>query len=213
MVEAYLRQSPLTHLGLAARAGGDAAEAAVVLSEHPFRTIVDLRGGADDTAFLEAVSGALGLRLPTEANTTATADALTALWLGPDEWWIVGPPEAPEGASSALAARLTQALQGQRGAVTDVGESRTCIRITGRRARAVLQKGCPLDFHKRSFAATRCAQSHLSKAPVTIHLSSLDGESPVFDVYVLRSFADYLWRWLEDAAREYGLAIAAEETR
>ena len=32
---------------------------------------------------------------------------------------------------------------------------------------------------------------------------------PAFDLYVLRSFADYLWAWLEDAAREYGLKIVS----
>jgi sarcosine oxidase subunit gamma len=31
---------------------------------------------------------------------------------------------------------------------------------------------------------------------------------PSFDLYVGRSFADYLWIWLEDAGREYGVPIA-----
>ena len=31
----------------------------------------------------------------------------------------------------------------------------------------------------------------------------LDAE-PTYDIYVLRSFAEYLWLWLEDAAMEYG---------
>ena len=36
------------------------------------------------------------------------------------------------------------------------------------------------------------------------------GQAPSYDLYVLCSFADYLWRWLEDAAGEYGLAVLAE---
>jgi sarcosine oxidase subunit gamma len=32
-------------------------------------------------------------------------------------------------------------------------------------------------------------------------------DTPAYDLYVHRSFADYLWRWLEDAAKEYGVAI------
>ncbi|NIO38860.1 MAG: hypothetical protein GTO41_00860, partial [Burkholderiales bacterium] len=35
-------------------------------------------------------------------------------------------------------------------------------------------------------------------------------EAPSYDIYVHRSFADYLWRWLEDAAQEYGVAIIAQ---
>ena len=34
-------------------------------------------------------------------------------------------------------------------------------------------------------------------------------EGPVFEVYVLRSFAEYLWAWLEDAGREYGVSVIA----
>jgi sarcosine oxidase gamma subunit len=43
---------------------------------------------------------------------------------------------------------------------------------------------------------------------VLIHL--VDDEparGPSFDVYVARSFAQYLWTWLEDAGREYGVLI------
>jgi sarcosine oxidase subunit gamma len=34
-------------------------------------------------------------------------------------------------------------------------------------------------------------------------------DAPAYDVYVLRSFAEYLWLWLEDAAKEYGMAVVA----
>ncbi len=42
--------------------------------------------------------------------------------------------------------------------------------------------------------------------------SAADGsvaEGPTFEVYVLRSFAEYLWAWLEDAGREYGVSVIA----
>jgi sarcosine oxidase subunit gamma len=98
-------------------------------------------------------------------------------------------------------------------AVTEVGESRTCIRVAGPRARALLQKGCPLDLHSSVFKAGACAQSILAKSGVTLHLfadesaEQAGAEGPVFDIYVLRSFAEYLWAWLEDAGREYGVTI------
>ena len=53
-----------------------------------------------------------------------------------------------------------------------------------------------------------CPQSLLAKASVLIHL--VDDEpvrGPSFDVYVARSFVQYLWTWLEDAGREYGVLI------
>ena len=47
------------------------------------------------------------------------------------------------------------------------------------------------------------------KVSVLIHFVDDDAErGPEFDVYVARSFAHYLWTWLEDAGREYGVQIA-----
>ncbi|HEY9550185.1 MAG TPA: sarcosine oxidase subunit gamma family protein, partial [Kiloniellaceae bacterium] len=125
------------------------------------------------------------------------------------------------GAEAQLAGKLRSALAdaagGLNAAVTEVGESLACISVTGPMARAVIAKGCPLDLHPRAFGGGphngqgHCAQSHLSHAAITLHqVSDDDGQGPAFDLYVRRSFSDYLWRWLEDAAREYeAMAVKA----
>jgi sarcosine oxidase subunit gamma len=145
--------------------------------------------------------------LPVAPNTTARAGEVTVLWLAPDEWWVVTPGDGP-----ATGGRLRRALEGVRSAVTDVSESRTCIEVRGPRARDLLVKGCPLDLHPRVFGKGQCAQSHLAKTMMTLHMTAgdEDEDGPAFDLYVLDSFAGYLWLWLEDAAREYGLKVAAE---
>ena len=214
MVEAYLRQSALAHLGLEGRGEVVRGAAGVAMTERPHRGIVNLRldpGNAEATAAFEA---AFGFALPTTANTSAGNADTIALWLGPDEWWLVVPGPEPE-AGPALAEKLRAALTDHFAAVTEVGESRACIRVSGPSARALLQKGCPLDFHPRAFVAGACAQSILAKAGATLHLfadesaAQAGAEGPVFDIYVLRSFAEYLWAWLEDAGREYGVTITA----
>ena len=204
MAEHYLRQSALAHLGLAARADTSPGETGIVMAELLHRGIVDLRGPADDSAFTAAVEMTLGFALPLEACTAGGTMQAAALWQGPDEWWIVTPENGP-----AMAETLRKALKGQHAAVTDIGESRACMRIAGPRSRDLLTKGCPLDLHPRVFGAGRCAGSMLAKAGVTLHQISDDSDAmgPAFEIYVLRSFADYLWRWLEDAAREYGLTV------
>ena len=74
----------------------------------------------------------------------------------------------------------------------------------------MLAKGCPLDLHPRAFTPGSCAQSLLAKADVLIHLRADDPRhGPTFDLYVARSFAHYLWAWLEDAGREYGVQVDA----
>jgi sarcosine oxidase subunit gamma len=195
----YLRQSALAHLGLVARAQPGRGEAAVAMAERPPLSIVDLRIRGAETAALAAVEVTLGFALPLEANRAAGTEDAAAFWLGPDEWWVVVSAEVP-----AVDDRLAEALAGHSAAVTDLSESRACIRVSGPSARDLLAKGCPLDLHPRGFSPGRCAQSHLAKAQVVLHQVS---DEPAFDLYVLRSFADYLWAWLEDAAREYGLAI------
>ncbi len=230
MAESYQRQSALAHLGLAGRATSDTGEAgtgpAVTLAEVPYPCLVNLRGKPNDVAFMAAAEAALGVAPPTEANrVVAGKGGLQVIWLSPEEWWVLGGPDTTQRmgaermgaerieAESELAARLRAALAGVHAAVTEVGEGRTRLRIAGPRARDTLAKGCPLDLHPSVFGDPgTCAQTVIGKAGVLLHLT--DNEhvqgGPTFDIVVLRSFADYLWRWLEDAGREYGMTVTAQ---
>jgi sarcosine oxidase, subunit gamma len=202
MVEAYQRRSALAHFGLAARAAqANPAAAGVILGESAHRTIINIRGNAGDLAFAASVRAASGVALPTQANTVTVGGDLKILWLGPDEWWVVG----PEGRSVDLLAGLRQAFQGQHTAVTDVSESRTVITLTGPKARDLLARGVSLDLHPRVFAAGHCAQTSLSRANVLLHQTD---DRPSYDIYVLKSFADYLWQWMGLVAEDFGLAVA-----
>ena len=200
MVEPYLRRSALAHKSLAARASESHPDAGVKLAEIPFRCMINLRGNLADAAFAGAVQQVLGAGLPTAPNTVNTGGGLTVLWLGPDEWLIVGSP----GREGALVKELREALKGQHVSVVDVTEARTVIAASGRDAQDMLQKGTPLDLHPMVFRTGACAQTGLSKANVILHRLS---DEPRFQIYVTISFADYLWNWLERAADEYGMAV------
>lgn len=200
MVEPYLRRSALAHKSLAARASESHPDAGVKLAESPFRSMINLRGNPADAAFTGATQKVLGLGLPTASNTVSTGAGLTAFWLGPDEWLVVGAP----GREGALAKELREALAGQHFSVVDVTEARTVIAVSGRNAQDALQKGTPLDLHPKVFRAGLCAQTGLSKANVILHRLT---DEPRFEIYVTISFADYLWNWLERAADEYGMAV------
>jgi sarcosine oxidase subunit gamma len=202
MVEAYLRRSALAHLSLPARAEGDKEHrgaAGVWLAERPHRAQVNLRGNAADPSFLAAVRGAVGVELPTTPNRTSAAGEAKALWLGPDEWLLVG----PGGRQAEWVSALRRALDGQHAAVIDWSEARTAIAISGPKARDLMAKGTPLDLHPRAFAPGQCAQSVFAKT--TMILDQID-DGPTYELYVLNSFADYLWAWLTRAGEEYGIA-------
>lgn len=204
MPDQPLRQTALAHLGLAARAVGNPGAAGVTLAEGSVGALIDLRGRADDSVFFGAVEGATGVALPREANRTNESDGVTAFWLGPDQWWLLM-SEEPVG---PLIERLRDILEVQHVAVTDISETRARILVGGPHARDLLQKATPLDLHPRVFKPGYCAQSHLAKTGALIHQLSEDAElGPRYQLCVPRSFADYAWRWLSDAALEYELAI------
>ncbi len=197
MADNWQRQSPLAHRGLAAHGGEAVAEAALVMAERRFLAKVTVRGKADS----DAAGAALGASLPSAPNTVDSRAGLDVLWLGPDEWLVIGPP----GSEHALVRALEDALRDA--AIVDVTEGRTTLRLRGPLVRDILATGCPLDLHPRRFASGRCAQSTLGRSAVILHQTADD---PVFDIHVERSQADYLWTWLETAGRPYGVAVEAE---
>jgi len=198
--DAIVSESPLARFDLANRAVTAAEDARVVVHERAFLGHLNLRGDGDDPRFVAAVQGVIAVALPQTPNTASAAEGLTVCWLGPDEWLIVCPGER----RAAIEAGLRSAFAGIRSAITDVSGGQTIIVLRGAAVREVLAKGCPLDLHPRAFDVGRCAQSHLAKAPILVR--QVD-RAPTFELIVRRSFADYLWTWLEDAGREYGLAI------
>jgi sarcosine oxidase subunit gamma len=160
----------------------------VSAEEVPFLTSVNLRVDPDSARVAE-----LGLSLPTTPNTVATRGELAALWLGPDEYLIVG----PEGVGSELLARLRAGLTGRRSSAVDVSANRTCVELRGAGARAIMEMGCPLDLHPRVFAPGRCAQTVLAKAQIILWQPAQQS----YRLLVRCSYAHYLAMWLTDSAR------------
>lgn len=173
-----------------------AAAGPLTLHEMSVPGQINLRGDPNDPAFLDGVARELGCGLPLTPNTAATGEGITALWLGPDEWLVIVAP----GEEGTLAAHLTAALARRHCAVTDVSGNRALIRLSGVPAREVLAKGCSLDLHPEKFVAGHCAQTLVARAGVILHQRD---DAPTFDLIPRRSFAEYLWRWLEDAMAEY----------
>jgi sarcosine oxidase subunit gamma len=198
--ERYHWQGPLAHLQLVARAGPASEDAGVTLAELAPRGLIDLRGDPAAPAFRDAAQRVLGVVLPMTSNTAAASAGITAFWLGPDEWLVAAPFERAAG----LLSGLREVLAGQHHALVDLSHARTTLALAGPQARDVLAKGCPLDLHPRVFAPGRCAQSHLAKAGVLIYQAD---DRPTFHLTVWRSYAEYVWLWLEDAAKEYGFAV------
>lgn len=192
-----LRAACTRPTGLPAAAFAGQATGHLALAELVPPGAVNLRGDLADHGFAAKAGAVLGCVLPGAPNSVQSADERTVLWLGPDEWLVLTPP----GEERALCDRLDETLQGTHAAIVDVSGNRAHLRLSGREAREVLAKGCPLDLHPRHFKAGSCAQTVLARTAILLH--QLD-EAPTFDLFPRRSFASYVMAWLEDAMREFG---------
>jgi sarcosine oxidase subunit gamma len=96
----------------------------------------------------------------------------------------------PASISAALAA-----VQGI--SLVDVSHRNVAIAVEGRAAEAIIAAGCPQDLRLRSFPVGAVSRTILSKAEIVLWRT---GEER-FEVECWRSFADYVWTFLEEAAR------------
>lgn len=196
MADAPARLSPLAGMEEAFRR---ASSPAVTLAEAPLLAQFNLRGDPARQEFVDAVSGPLGVALPTRVGAVALGVDLTVLALGPDEWLLVRPAEA----NGEVVIRLRTALARLHASLVDVSCNRTVLTLGGAQAREVLRKGVTLDLHPRVFGPGRCAQTLMARTPVLIEQT---GEAPDYRLFVRASYARHLAAWLIEAAREFAPA-------
>ena len=185
-----LRRSPLAHLSERLDASGHGP---VSLTELPFRAMVSVRVDPD-TAVAQRIEAVLGVELPRSCGTVTEAGPTAVLWLGPDEWLVVSRTEA-----GFLADQLQAAAQGAHASVVDVSANRTVLELAGPSARAVLEKGCPVDLHPRRFGPDTAVTTTLARIPLLLWQSAPE----TYRLLPRSSFADYVARWLLDAMQEF----------
>lgn len=191
-----LRRSPVEHLAEEMRRAGVEGARGVELEELPFRPQIGVRA-LPGTEAADAVERALGLALPTRCGqSTGDAEGLHALWLSPDEFLVV---DASRDQAPGEAREAERALEGLPGQVVDLSGNRTILRLSGPKAREVLEKGCHVDLHPREFPVGTVASTALGPVQVILHRSAEE----TYRVYPRSSFAEYMVRWLIDGMREY----------
>ena len=188
-----LRRSPLAAMARDLMDNAVTGERNVRVSEWRFTTMVSLRVDPTSPA-AESLEGVLGTSLPRAAGEVTSHGQHSVLWLGPDEWLVVS-----QMAGDVLVAALLESIDGAHAAVVDVSANRTVLELRGAAARAVLEKGCPLDLHPRGFAPGRAVSTTLARIPLL--LWQVGPES--YRLLPRSSFADYVARWLMDASVEF----------
>ncbi|MGH8353057.1 MAG: sarcosine oxidase subunit gamma [Pseudomonas sp.] len=193
-------ESPLHHAGLAELVGKGKGNAGIRLREKKLLGHLCLRGDAQDPAFAGGVHQALGLELPVALTLVAKGET-SLQWLGPDEWLLI----VPSGEEFAVEQRLREALGGLHHQVVNVSGGQTLLELSGPKVRELLMKSTSYDVHPSNFPVGKAVGTVFAKSQLVIRHTA----EHTWELLVRRSFADYYWLWLQDASREYGLAVVA----
>jgi len=159
---------------------------------------INLRGNLNNIEFVTNAEKILEMPLPKRAGDTSAKEKITLLWLGPNEWVLVSNFEI---AKETNIYELEQVLfdgisKPNLGAVTNVTDHFTIFSLSGTNIFKILCKGCPYDFESKNFSDNKAVRTIINHIDVTIHRKNKNN----IDLYVRRSFANYLWNWLKDSA-------------
>ena len=171
------------------------SEGSVTIRDLGLMDKINLRTNVDNTVVRDALKHAVGTDLPTAYNTVNTAGNRSIIWLGPDEWMIIG----ENGSADSIMAAVNVPEAGHI-ATVEVSDALGMISLEGPHARDVIAKHCAIDFHPSAFTACMATQSFMAHAGVTI---VCNGDNS-FIIIGRSSFMPYLLDLVMDASIEYG---------
>ncbi|WP_438764886.1 sarcosine oxidase subunit gamma [Kushneria sp. TE3] len=176
-----------------------ASNPGVTLSEKPFMGHLILRGGA--IVIDEAVRDVMDLALPARPHALVSDDSgeRSIQWLSPDEWLVI----VPGGEEFELEQKLRQSLGQSHFSIVNVSGGQTVMSLKGNRAREVLMKSISYDVHPQAFPVGKGVSTVFAKATIILRRPEENG----WELIIRRSFADYCYRWLLDASKEYGVRV------
>lgn len=183
----------------------DNAGAPVALREKPFHGRMHLRALEPLTKLNAALEKTLGAKLSNAPNTVTRGKGLDVFWLREGQWLVVTSPKTHE----QVFKKIDAALAEMDSSVVDNTDGFTTLELSGAMVRDTIMKGCPLDIHPKVFKKGAMAQTRIVHADVLLHRADTD----IYEIHVRNSFAEYMLRWLHDAALEYGIhLIQGEDT-
>jgi len=193
-------KSPLHHAQLDTLAKQGPQQGGIYLRENKLQGHLTLRCNAANTEQLAAVERVLGVALPLQPLTSVENGGYSIRWMSPDEWLII----VPGLETFAVETKFRDEMGGHYSLVNSSGGS-TILEVSGTNVLEVLKKCTPIDLHSSQFPIGKVVSTLFAKSNAIIRRT---GEQS-FELVIRRSFADYIWLWLQDACSEYGLVIKA----
>lgn len=154
----------------------------LTLSLEPPCETVSIGAFASGLAGLRAaIEAAFGVALPDGRGSARGAEGVRFIRMSRDQWFAT----ASEG--TGLPARLA-AVCGGLAALTDQGDSRVTLTLSGPGARSIAMKLVPLDLHPEVFRPADAAATLAGHIPVLL----IRGGGEAYGFTVLRGFAESL---------------------
>ena len=175
---------------------GDITYSDLVIKEiKPIMKLI-IRGKTKD--FITAIGKNLNMVLPIEANTSTSAEKLTAFWLSPDEWMLISNETVSEDSNTyQVEDELIKNISNVKlGAVTDVSDQFVMLSIKGSKVFDLFAAGSPFNFNEFKNKKGSVVQTILSHIDVIIHLTEINE----VNLFVRRSFSQHLHSWMSDSA-------------
>lgn len=196
--ENILGQSPLHHVDFASMANLADESAGIVLCERALLGHLTLRLDAGNSRQLKAAEKVLGVKLPVKPLTSAQQGDVQVRWISPNEWLISVPGDKAFDYENSF----RDTMVGHYAVVNGSG-GMTLIQLSGNDVVSLLKKCIAVDLHPSEFPVGKVVSTVFAKASAVVHRT----EENTFELIVRRSFADYVWLWLQDASREFGLSV------
>ncbi len=149
------------------------------------------------------IEAKLGCELPVDPLSCRVAGDLCVRWLSPTEWLITLPADETATMEDKLRSNL-----GDEVAVVDNSGGYACIHLMGPMSELVIRKSTSYDVHPSNFPRGKVVGTSFAQSQAILRRLC----DTKFEMIFRRSFADYIWRWLVDAAGEYGLELKENST-
>ncbi len=185
-------ETPLQHAEPRLSSGA-AMPAGVTLTERELTGLLTLRAGSSLPSLRQALRDVAGLELAERLQST-NSDTGCLRWMAPDEWLLSCSIEQ----AFDIETRLRDAVSGHLG-IVNVSAGYTLLDLWGVDVLDVLKKSTAYDVHPRNLPPGKVVNTTFAKTQVTLRCQS---ESH-YELIVRRSFAHYLWLWLQTAIAEY----------
>lgn len=196
-------QTPMHHVADAINAKSPTtAKTSVTLAEMELTGLLVLRANATRDALSKALNKLAGIALPETLRSTESG-AYCARWMAPDEWLL----SCPNIESFDIEKSLRAAVDGHLAIVNNTG-GYCVMRLSGPDARNVLKKSTVYDVSPENFQSGKVVNTTLAKAQVALRALPDDA----FELVVRRSFADYIWLWLQRAGKEYNMQFKVQDS-